>query len=67
MSATIAVSVATCRRKRRYRTKKGAKKAILRTQAICGGAAMCAFRCPHCDGWHIGHRPAWSRGKAAEG
>lgn len=62
MTASLGLSPETCARKRRYRTKREAKQAIVSTLTSAGGRAMNAFRCEHCGDWHIGHRPAWSRG-----
>lgn len=67
MSASIGISPEACARKRSYRTKAEAKQAIVSTLTSSGGRAMNAFRCEHCGTWHIGHRPAWSRRKAAAG
>lgn len=62
MSASIGIQPATCARKRPYATKREAKTAIAAVLTHKGGRAMNAFRCEVCGAWHIGHRPAWSRG-----
>jgi len=49
------ISPAACAAKRRYASKATAKKVALRAQAQLGGRAMCAFRCPLCNSWHVGH------------
>jgi hypothetical protein len=46
-----------CESKRRYDTRREAQAHIQRL--IKQGAAprlMNAYRCPHCKGWHVGHR-----------
>ena len=50
-----------CTGKRTYKSKSDAKRAIKRAATAHGGAKdysrLNAYRCPHCDGWHFGHRP----------
>lgn len=42
-----------CVGKKGYRTKKAAKLHIRRMKARDG--ELCAYRCPHCRGFHVGH------------
>lgn len=55
MSAVAGLTAATCRRKRRYPTSRAAKAARRSIQRV-GGRALEVFRCPWCEGWHVGHR-----------
>jgi hypothetical protein len=66
MSASVGLTVETCQVKRRYSTSKAAKATMRRTQAKVGGAALNVFRCEHCDGWHMGHRPKRHGGRRRE-
>lgn len=55
--ATITYSQATqCIGKRRYE-KADAKKVARHTETTYGGGKLDAYRCPHCDWWHVGHPP----------
>jgi hypothetical protein len=42
-----------CRGKHSYETKAKAKRSARRTDAP---RAVKAYRCPHCDFFHLGHR-----------
>lgn len=44
--------------KRRYRTKKEAKRIIKSIRRTRGdGEYLKAYRCVRCLGWHVGHMP----------
>lgn len=56
MTVTILRSVeAQCGSKRTY-SHKGAKRAA-RGVMTKGGGRVVAYRCPHCDRYHVGHPP----------
>lgn len=44
-----------CHGKRGYSSKAQAKKSGRRAERIVG--RLVAYRCPHCDLFHLGHRP----------
>ncbi len=46
-----------CVGKRGYRTKANAKRMLRRSQALHGRDRLRVYRCPHCDLWHVGHKP----------
>lgn len=51
----------SCDGKRRYPTKTEAKRAAKQHEQAIGRTKP--YRCSHCAGWHIGHRPpAWDWG-----
>lgn len=52
-----------CHGKVKYRTKAWAKQAAKRVPTKSGCGFLQAYRCPHCDFFHIGHRPAKREGK----
>lgn len=43
-----------CHGKRRFATKADARRSNTMTVAH-GGDRLKAYRCVHCDGWHLGH------------
>jgi hypothetical protein len=55
VSAVAGLTAAACRSKRRYASSRDAKNARRSIQRI-GGRALEVFRCPWCEGWHVGHR-----------
>jgi hypothetical protein len=62
MSAVAVFSVESqCMGKNPYRYKRDAKLAVKRIACQGGGGhsprLMQAYRCPHCDRWHVGHHP----------
>lgn len=51
-----------CEGKRRYATQGEAHTAALAAQkSATGGRYIEPYQCPHCNGWHIGHRPGATR------
>lgn len=44
----------TCKTKYRYSTRKKARASARYCQRIKGEFVE-AYKCPHCQGWHIGH------------
>lgn len=57
---------AACRGKRAYHNKKLAKWHIRQTERL-HGERLSAYRCPHCDLWHLGHRRRASEPGASPG
>lgn len=47
-----------CLGKRGYRTKADAKGAKRRTLLSGTGGGLMIYRCPWCELWHLGHKPA---------
>lgn len=55
-------SARECGAKKRWASREDALRGI--AGLIARGAArglMAAYRCPHCESWHIGHRPGRRR------
>jgi hypothetical protein len=46
----------TCARKVRYPAEASARRASV-AMSRKTGTEIEPYKCPHCDGWHIGHRP----------
>lgn len=55
-------SLETCVRKVRYRTQQTAEKTceLMATRKKNPVPGLTAYPCPHCRGWHIGHKAAMS-------
>lgn len=43
-----------CKGKKAYRDKAGAKRAIRRMRYTHNRSRLVAYRCPHCDAFHVG-------------
>jgi hypothetical protein len=51
-----------CEGKRRYATAGEASAAVNAARgSAAGGQYLEAYQCPHCGGWHIGHKPGSMR------
>lgn len=59
MSGTPMAGTKQCEGKRAYRTKADAKQAAKFAKATFGGRPVHAYRCGHCDQFHVGHRPSF--------
>jgi hypothetical protein len=46
-----------CRGKVRHATARGARIALRETSLTNGDLTLMHYRCPHCDGYHVGHAP----------
>lgn len=49
---------AQCEGKMRWETKAAAKLAKQRGRGFQWRDSLAAYRCPHCNGFHLGHKPA---------
>jgi hypothetical protein len=58
MSANSFPGTRQCAGKRRYATKKDAKRAAVHATSTIGGGnrPLIAYRCENCGGFHIGHK-----------
>lgn len=45
-----------CTSKRRYASRSEAEE-VIAARAAEGVRGLRCYRCPHCDGWHLTHRP----------
>lgn len=52
----------SCTGKNRYETRRIAQLALKGYQSVGKGAGLQSYRCPWCDGWHLGHgRQKWQK------